>query len=157
MRKLFFILFLFSTNDAFSSSGENCFDKICPPSMWKLKNNPKSFSESPIFWSQKNKKEDTNFLIAKMKRVKFSKLSDLKRFAINEFGKKKFVWKENLINKKNIVVGDIHSDNKEYQFYQGYLQTRNGDFYNLNCMSSSKTTVWKSCKGVFEAAMRGLL
>ncbi len=129
---------------------------ICPSSEWKLRKDIDDINYEPAVWSRLNGKDKSNFLMAKMKRVKFKNLKELRITAISEFSNKKFHWKKEFLSKKDIVVAEVISPDKKHKFFQGYIRAKNGDFFNLNCMSTQKIAEWKSCAPMFELVSRRL-
>ena len=153
--KYILLSFLLFTSFSLKASIDNCLNDtetglVCPSSSWKLRKVIRDINYEPAVWTKYEKNKETNVLLAKMKHEKIKSLKILKRLAAWQFGHKKFFWGKEVLSKKNIVVAKVTDAQKKYLFYQGYLKNKKGQFFNLNCMSSTKKAIWKDCREVID-------
>ena len=153
--KYIFLSFLFLTSISLKASVDNCLNSdeaglVCPSSSWKLRKVIRDINYEPAVWTKYEQSKETNVLLAKMKHENVKSLNTLKGLAARQFGHRKFLWGKEVLSKKNIVVAKVTDAKKKYLFYQGYLKNTKGQFFSLNCMSSSKKANWKDCKEVID-------
>ena len=162
MKSLFIFISFFIVSLNTLASPKNCLSlkdsmRVCPNSSWSLRKRVTNLNYEPVSWSKKEKRQTHNFLLAKLKHQNISSLVELRNLAITQFSQRKFHWKKEPISKKNVVVAEVEGPNKKHRFIQGYLKSKDGQFYSLNCMSEQKLTNFKNCRDIIDSVSKELL